>query len=96
MKHNADYFKHLAHQIRIDLSEDEAQDIASEFDVLIKQMDLLDKIDTEDVLPMVYPFEEPTHFLRDDVVEEVFSQEEALKNAPQSKNGFFVTKKVVL
>ena len=96
MKHNADYFKHLAHQIRFSLSDDEAEDIASEFDVLIKQMDLLDKIDTESVLPMVYPFEEATHFLREDVVEDVFSQEEALKNAPQSKNGFFVTKKVVL
>lgn len=95
MIHDANYFKHLAHQLRFDLSDEEASDIASEFDTLIKQMDLLNKIDTEGVLEMVYPFENPTHFLREDVVEDVLSQEEALKNAPIKKNGFFVTKKVV-
>ena len=53
-------------------------------------------MDTEGVEPMVYPFEAPTHFLREDVVDHVLTQEEALKNAPNKKNGFFVTKKVVL
>ena len=96
MKHDAVYFKQLANQIRFDLSDEEALDIAFEFEVLIKQMELLDKIDTNQVKPMVYPFEEPTTFMREDVVTEVLSQEEALMNAPQAKNGFFVTKKVVL
>lgn len=96
MKHDAAYFKQLANQIRFDLSDEEALDIAREFEVLIKQMDLLDKIDTDQVKPMVYPFEEPTSFMREDVVDEVLTQEEALMNAPQAKNGFFVTKKVVL
>ncbi len=96
MSYDANYFKNLAHQLRFDLSDDEANDIAYEFDVLIQQMALLDKIDTEGVEEMVYPFEAPTHFLREDVVDHVLSQEEALKNAPDQKNGFFVTKKVVL
>ncbi len=96
MTHDAEYFKHLAHQLRFDLSDEEANDIAYEFDVLIQQMNLLEKVDTENVEPMVYPFEAPTHFLREDVVEHVLTQDEALKNAPSKKNGFFVTKKVVL
>lgn len=96
MSYDANYFKNLAHQLRFDLSDDEANDIAYEFDVLTKQMSLLDKVDTEGVEPMVYPFEAPTHFLREDVVDHVLTQEEALKNAPNKKNGFFVTKKVVL
>ena len=90
------YFIHLAHQLRFDLGDKEAQDITDEFNVLIDQMDLLNKIDTQGVEPMVYPFEEPTPFMREDVVNHVLSAPDALKNAPYSKNGFFVTKKVVL
>ncbi len=90
------YFINLAHQLRFDLSDKEAQDIADEFSVLIDQMDLLNKIDTQGVEPMVYPFEEPTSFMREDEVNHVLSAQEALKNAPSTKNGFFVTKKVVL
>lgn len=96
MGYSPDYFKQLATQLRFDLTQEEAIDIANEFDVLTQQMALLDKIDTEGIEPMVYPFEEPTSFMREDLVENVLTQEEALKNAPFSKNGFFVTKKVVL
>jgi len=95
-KQNKAYFKHLAHQLRFDLSDQEAQDIADEFNILIDQMDLLNKIDTDGVEPMVYAFEEPTSFMREDVANHVLSAQDALKNAPSSKNGFFVTKKVVL
>jgi aspartyl-tRNA(Asn)/glutamyl-tRNA(Gln) amidotransferase subunit C len=95
-KQNKSYFTHLAHQLRFDLSDQEAQDIAEEFNVLIDQIDLLNKIDTDGVEPMVYPFEEPTSFMREDVANHILSAQEALKNAPSSKNGFFVTKKVVL
>ncbi|KAF0224393.1 MAG: aspartyl/glutamyl-tRNA(Asn/Gln) amidotransferase subunit C [Erysipelotrichaceae bacterium] len=95
-KQSKSYFIHLAHQLRFDLGDKEAQDITDEFNILIDQMDLLNKIDTQGVEPMVYPFEEPTSFMREDVVNHVLSALEALKNAPSSKNGFFVTKKVVL
>ncbi len=88
-------FKALALQCRFELSDDEALDIKKEFDVLISQMRLLDKIKTENVEPMVYPFEEPSSFLREDVVEHVLPLKEVLKNAPKEKNGFFVTQKVV-
>jgi len=93
---NKSYFIHLAHQLRFDLSDQEAQDIVDEFKILIDQMDLLNKIDTTGVEPMVYPFEEPTSFMREDVANHVLNAQEALLNAPSSKNGFFVTKKVVL
>lgn len=88
-------FKQLAAQLRFSLTDSEAEDIANEFGVLIDQMALLDKVDTDGVEPMVYPFEQPTAFLREDVVGHTLSAEEALLNAPASKNGFFVTRKVV-
>lgn len=88
-------FKDLANQLRFSLSDEEANDIKNEFDVLIDQMDLLNKIDTEGVEPMVYPFDEETSFLREDVADQVLPVKEVLKNAPKEKNGFFVTQKVV-
>jgi aspartyl-tRNA(Asn)/glutamyl-tRNA(Gln) amidotransferase subunit C len=89
-------FKALALQCRFELSDEEAQDIKNEFDVLISQMRLLDKIDTTSTEAMIYPFETVSHFLREDVVEDVLSINEVLKNAPKEKNGFFVTQKVVI
>ena len=88
-------FKDLANQLRFSLSDAEAQDIKNEFNVLIDQMDLLNKIDTEGVEPMVYPFDEETSFMREDVADQVLPVQEVLKNAPKTKNGFFVTQKVV-
>jgi aspartyl-tRNA(Asn)/glutamyl-tRNA(Gln) amidotransferase subunit C len=89
-------FKALALQCRFELSDEEVQDIKNEFDVLISQMRLLDKIDTQNTEPMIYPFETVNHFLREDVVEDVLTIKEVLKNAPKEKNGFFVTQKVVI
>ena len=88
-------FKDLANQLRFSLSDAEAQDIKNEFDVLIDQMDLLNKIDTEGIEPMVYPFDEETSFMREDVADQVLPVQEVLKTAPKTKNGFFVTQKVV-
>ena len=95
-KHSPQYFKYLALQLRFELTDAEANDIASEFDVLIDQLQLLEAIDTTAVEPMVYPFEAPTTFLREDEPTQVLSPSEALKNAPAQINGFFVTKKVVV
>jgi aspartyl-tRNA(Asn)/glutamyl-tRNA(Gln) amidotransferase subunit C len=95
MPYNPDYFKNLAKQIRFNLSDEEALDIANEFEVLLDQMRLLEKIDTENVTEMVYPFEVETSFMREDEVTNVLPIDQVLLNAPSSQNGFFVTKKVI-
>lgn len=95
-KHSPQYFKHLALQLQFELTDTEAKDIAKEFTLLIDQMRLLEAIDTDHVEPMVYPFDAPTTFLREDEPTHVLAPSEALKNAPQQINGFFVTKKVVV
>ncbi|NLC96388.1 MAG: Asp-tRNA(Asn)/Glu-tRNA(Gln) amidotransferase subunit GatC [Erysipelotrichaceae bacterium] len=89
------YVKMLAHDLMFDLSDDEAQDIVNEFDTLEKQLELLEKIDTTNVEPMVYPFEEETTYLRNDEVSNIISQKDALSNAQNSKEGHFVVLKVV-
>ena len=89
------YFKELAHRLMFDLSDAEAADIAAEFETLGKQLTLLASIDTTGVEPMVYPFETPTAYLREDVVDHVISREDALVNAPKVRECHIVVPKVV-
>lgn len=94
-KKEAAYFKQLAKKLMFDLSDNEAEDIAKEFTTLNQQLTLLESIDTTQVQPMVYPFEQPTTFLRKDEVSHVVSQEEALCNAKQVREGHILVPKVV-
>ena len=88
-------FKALAHQLMFDLSDAEVRDIENEFNTLLKQMDLMNAIDTDGVEPQVYCFEDETTFIRDDEVSNVFTQKQALANAPKVWDGHFVVPKVV-
>lgn len=92
---SGEYFKKLANQIMFDLSDGEIAELQEDFKTLLKQMELLEKIDTENVQEMVYPFEEETNYLRDDVVSNQITQEEALLNAPKTQDGQIVVPKVV-
>lgn len=48
----------LARKLMFEMEEDEYQTLLSEFDVILKQMDLIDKIsDIDTVTPMTYPFD---------------------------------------
>lgn len=89
------YFRKLARQLMFDLSDQEADDIIQEFSTLIRQLQLLEKIDTTGVEPMVYPFEEPTRFLREDEVTQVADREEALGCAPKVRECHILVPKVV-
>lgn len=92
---SSEYFKKLANQIMFDLSDGEIAELQEDFKTLLKQMELLEKIDTENVQEMVYPFEEETNYLRDDVVSNQITQDEALLNAPKTQDGQIVVPKVV-
>ena len=94
-KKDAKYFKQLAHQLMFDLSDEEAENIVNEFDVLTKQMKLLDAVNTDGVEEMIYPFEDETSFIREDEVTHVISQDDALANVNKKIEGHFVLPKVV-
>ena len=77
------------------LTEEEAEGIVEEFKVLQQQLELLETIDTEGVEEMIYPFEAPTSFMREDEVEHVLTQEEALANVSNKYDQFVVLPRVV-
>lgn len=94
-KKDREYFKTLAHHLMFDLSDEEADSIVREFGTLESQMALLDAVNTDGVEEMVYPFEAPTTFLREDEPSNVITQEEAMSNVTKKLEGHFVLPKVV-
>ncbi len=87
--------KLLANHLMFDLSEQEINDIQHEFATLLKQMELLNDIDTEGVEPMVYPYEIISTALRDDQQSEHLTLKDVLSNAPDAQDDYFVVPKVV-
>ncbi len=88
-------FKKLANDLMFDLSKEELISIEDDFELLIQQLSFLDKIDTNGVKEMIYPFEEETSFMRDDEVSDVLSVEDVLANAHTVRDGMVVVPKVM-
>lgn len=85
----------LAAEVNFSLNEDEVNNIHTEFDSLINLLGLLEKIDTTNVEPMVYPFEVPLTQMREDKVDHEITQDKALMNAHVQKEGYVLVPKVV-
>jgi len=72
----------LANKLMFTMKDSEYDTLLDEFDVILKQMDLIGKIDgIEDVEPMVYPFELNDVCLREDEVSEELEIDEILTNS---------------
>ena len=89
-KLSKEHIQKLANQLMFRLSDDEIKEIQVEFETLTKQMATLDKIDTTDVEPMIYPFEIVSTSLRDDEVVSELRLEDVLLNAPETQDNYFV------
>ena len=87
-------FDHLAELLMFKLSEKEYQAIEDDFALLESQLALLEKIDTDNIEPMVYPFEYETTYLREDKVSDIMAIEDVLKNAKTVKDDLLVVAKV--
>lgn len=94
-KYSSDYFKKLANDIMFEISDEEAEELKDEFQLLLDQIEVLNEIDTDGVEEMIYPFEAETTFLREDTCARVITQQEALSNVKSAKAGHVHVPKVV-
>ncbi len=87
---------HIAHLANIPTSPEERERLAHEFSDTLQVINQLRQVDVIGV--------EPTHQVtgleniwREDLVEEsrMFTQEEALKNATQTHNGYFLVNRIL-
>ena len=90
-----EYFQKLANQLMFNISDEEADELVSEFGTLEKQFAIMEEIDTDGVEEMIYPFEEPTTYIRHDEPDHVISQDDAMRNVTKKLEGHFVLPKVV-
>ena len=90
-----EYFQKLANQLMFNISDKEADELVSEFGTLEKQFAIMEEIDTDGVEEMIYPFEEPTTYIRHDEPDHVISQDDAMRNVTKKLEGHFVLPKVV-
>lgn len=94
-KFSTEYFRKLASDLKFDLSDEEIEALKKDFVAVEKQVELFDAVDTEGVEPMIWPFEAPTVFLREDVEADVLDQKDALANSAEVKMGHVHVPKVV-
>ena len=79
---------------RLELTHEEKQKYQAQLDDILKYMDMLEEVPTDDVEPMAGPVELYTP-LREDVVRPSLSIEDALANAPARKGTSFRVPKVI-
>ena len=93
---NKDVLKEISLKLMFEMKEEQYDTLLKEFDLIIKQMNLIGEIKgVDDVEPMTFPFDVTNDYLREDEVEDNLSQEEALKNSKSIENGQIVLPKVV-
>ena len=79
--------KHIAMLVRLGISEEEAQAFSGQFNSIIEYFNMLNEVDTENVIP-ASDVANAENVLREDEVKPSMDREEFLKNAPQSERGY--------
>ena len=84
----------VAKVARLSLTDAEKVKFEKDMKDILKAFSTLDKAKTDGVEPAFQPIE-TKNVLREDIVEECLSQEDALSNTEHKENGFFRGPKVV-
>lgn len=86
--------RRVAHLARIEVADDQLENLAGELNGILGFMEQLNEVDVEGVEPMtsVTPMRLPR---REDVVTDGDKQSAVLANAPDAREGFFAVPKVV-
>ena len=79
---------------KIRIKEEEETKLIKELNNILGWVDELKKVNTDQIEPMLSVFNESMIMRKDEVSSET-SDELVLKNAPESKSGFFVVPKVI-
>lgn len=85
--------KSVADLIKIHIAEEQIPLYSENLNTAIDAVNTFSELNTKDV-PITSQTVGTENIMRDDVVEDGLSQEDALSNAHQTKNGYFLVKKV--
>ena len=86
--------KKVAKLARLKVDAKEEENLKNELNNILEWVDKLQKVDTENIDPMLSVSNEPMP-MREDMVTSKLDSKQILSNAPEKKAGFFVVPKVV-
>ena len=86
--------KKVAKLARLKVDAKEEQNLKNELNNILEWVDKLQKVDTENIDPMLSVSNEPMP-MREDMVTSKLDNKQILSNAPEKKAGFFIVPKVV-
>ena len=84
----------VAHLARLELAEDEKETLIADMSKILGFMAKLNEIDTSGIEPLVY-MTNTSNVLREDVIKQEITHEEALLNAPKHDENYFLVAKVI-
>ncbi len=93
MQLSKDQVKKVAKLANLSLTEEEEEVYAKQLSAVLDYIDQLNKVDTSGVEP-IYNTSSNNNITQEDIPSKSLTQEEALQNSNNTKNGFFVTKGV--
>ena len=86
--------EHISWLASIKISDEEKEKFVDQFNSILEYFHQLDEVDTEGIEP-TYRVVDLANVFRDDVACKSLTQEEALKNAPKTENGYFKSPRIV-
>lgn len=94
MKITEEKVEELAQLARLSFEGAEKQAIREDLEKILAMCEKLNEVDTEGVEPLIY-MTDNVNVLREDIVIQEISHDEALKNAPKKDSDFFRVPKVI-
>lgn len=94
-KINKEQVMNIADIAQLALSDEEAEQMTEHLRSFMEFVDKLNELNTEDVPATRHIFPEQTITLRKDEAKQLLTQDEALKNAPEHKDGHFVVPSIL-
>lgn len=84
----------LADLAKLEFDEEGKKEIAKDLNRIVEFVEKLSELDTSQVEPLIY-LSEDTNVMRDDMVKQVITQQEALKNVPVKDSDYIKVPKVI-
>ncbi len=84
----------IARLSRLSLTPDEKGELHGHFEKILRYVESLDTLDTSKVDPSIFPHE-TSNVMRPDEARESLPVDEALRNAPATRDGFFIVPRII-
>jgi aspartyl-tRNA(Asn)/glutamyl-tRNA(Gln) amidotransferase subunit C len=86
--------KHISKLARISLDEKQVDNLSKDLSSIIKFIEKLNKLNTDDIKPLTSIIDASLRFRKDEILEGKI-RDQILKNSPEKTDEFFVVPKVV-